>query len=355
MKKAQIKEYKQLSLSERVEIYSLLKQGKKLREIASFVGRDVSTVSRELKRNKSRCDLEYSPVKAQENAQKKALNQRTKAPLKSHEIYLYVREKLRNEGWSPQIISGRIGIDKPGYSISKEAIYQYIYGKGKHFKLWKYLPERHKKRRIRAGRKVQRAKRQSKIPGAISIDMRLKRANDRSQIGHLETDLMEGTKKEKVVVSVSVDRKTRHTNLEKMKSKTAQEKQKVLTIKLKTLQFLEKAGKPIVRSITSDNGTENTRHQEISEILGIKYYYCHPYHSWEKGTVENTIKRIRRYVPKETSLKRIKKSQIQWIEDKINNTPMKVLNFLTPNEAMEKEVNKYKFKKYKNSQCCTST
>src|SRR3989339_356831 len=341
--------YKQLNLFERVTIYSLCEQGKTLRDIAKEVGRDVGTISRELKRNKSRVDHDYLPIKAHENAVRRSINQRTKAPLKCPETYLYVREKLRKDNWSPVIISGRIKIDKPTLSICPETIYQYIFGKGKRHKLWRYLEQHHKKRRIKSGRKVQKQYCGSKIPGAISIDVRLKRANDRSQVGHFETDLMEGKRSQRTALSVAVDRKTRHTLLGKVKNRTALEKQKVLTSQLKSLESLRKSDKPIVRSVTADNGSENTNHQKISKDLGIRFYFCHPYHSWEKGSVENTIKRVRRYIPKGTSIKRLKDAQIQWVENRINNTPMKVLKFMTPNEAMEQESNRYKFRKFKSS------
>jgi IS30 family transposase len=358
MKNTNNKPYGHLSLEERIEIYRLRKEGWKISRIAEEIGRDKATVCRELTRNKSRCDIPYSPLKAHENSLKRAVSQRTKAPLKNPETFFYVREKLRNENWSPEIISGRITIDKPGLAICPETIYQYIFGKGKRYQLWKFLPEHHRKRRVKSGRHVQQCKSQSRIPGAVSIDLRPKRAGNRSQIGHIETDLMEGKKSQKAALSVAVDRKSRHTSLGKVKNKTAEEKQKVLTSQLKPLQSLQKANYPIVRSITADNGTENSNHKQTSSELGIKYYFCHPYHSWEKGTVENTIKRIRRYIPKGMSISGLKKHQIQWVENKINSTPMKVLNFQTPNEVMEKEANRYKFRKYKllkEAICCTST
>jgi len=338
--------YHHLTLEERERLALLLSQNYSLRSIAKVLNRRHQTLSRELKRNR-RAGTEYLPCKAHGRAVKRAIRQRTKAPLKNPETYLYVREKLRNDDWSPEIISGRIEIDKPHLYICHETIYQYIFGKGKRHKLWKYLEQHHKKRRIKSGRKVKKQYYSSKIPGAVSIDLRLKRANNRSQIGHLETDLMEGKKSQKTSLSVLVDRKSRHTNLGKVNNKTAYEKQRVLTFQLKSLESLKRSNKPIVRSITGDNGSENTNHQKISKDFGIKYYFCHPYHSWEKGTVENTIKRIRRYIPKGSSIKKLSNTQIQWVENRMNNRPMKVLNYLTPNEVMEQETNSYKFRKYK--------
>lgn len=333
--------YTQLTLSERVEMYTLYKQGISLQEIARRIRRNVGTMSRELKRNRSRYTKQYNPVKAQEISSKRQLLQRTKAPLKNVEIFLYVREKLR-DGWSPESIAGRLSLDHPGLSICQEAIYQYIYGKGKRYKLWKYLTKSHKKRRVKSGRRVQKEKGSSRIPGAVSIDLRPKRVLNRKQIGHFETDLMEGRRETKTALSVTVERKTRYTLLHKVSSKQAEPKEKVLTDQIKTLQSLEKATKPIVRSITADNGNENAHHTKIN----VPFYFCHPYHSWEKGTVENTIGRIRRYVPKGANIYNLTDIQIQWLENMLNNTPRKCLGFKTPNEVMEQETNRYKFRRY---------
>lgn len=350
--------YKQLNLSERVNIYSLREQGKSLRDIAREIDRDVGTISRELRRNKSRADFDYLPVKAHENAIKRLIRQRTKAPLKNPETYVYVREKLREEKWSPEEIAGRIRIDKPHLSICFETIYSYIYVRGKRHKLWKHLTKSHKKRRVKTGRKVQSERGRVTIPDAVSVLARPQKVQKRKTEGHLETDLMEGIKSETDVVSVEVFRKTRYTQLSKMKNKKAKTKKNILTKKLKMIQSLSRAQKPIVKSVTSDNGKENTDHKGISKKLKIPFYVCQPYHSWEKGTVENTIGRMRRFIPKGTPLSKYSDYQIQWLENKLNNTPRKCLNFLTPNEAFEKEVNSYKFRRFrreKEGRCCTST
>lgn len=358
MRKAQFGLYHHLNLDERVKIYALKREGETLQNIAKQIGRNVGTISRELRRNRSRCDMEYFPTKANENSIKKSVHQRTKAPLKNHETYLYVKEKLREEKWSPEEISGRIKIDKPKLSICPETIYQYIYGKGRIHKLWKHLTERHKRRKKKNGRGVKKGKSLSKIPGAVSILDRPKSIEKRKTEGHIETDLMEGVRREKQVVSVEVFRKSRYLQLTKMSNKKAKTKRNILTKKLKVVQSLQKSTCPIVKSITGDNGSENTDHLKISSTLGTKFWFCQPYHSWEKGTVENTIKRMRRFIPKGTPLSTISDTQVQWLENKMNNTPRKCLSYLTPNEAFEKEVNSYKFRKFKMLKehgCCTST
>lgn len=337
--------YTQLNLEEREKLYAMQKQGKSLRQIATELGRHHTSLGRELKRN-APYGAEYIPCKAAHISQKRAVHQRTKAPLKNIKIFSYVRDKLRM-GWSPEIIAGRLKIDHPGESICTETIYQYIYGKGKKYHLHQYLVNRHKKRRVKTGRRVKKDRKPSRIPNAIMIDKRPTKANNRSQIGHYETDLMEGPWNTSHAVSVTVERKTRVTVLSKVRNKQAKTKAKVLTTRLKKIQSLSKSKKPIVRSITYDNGSENSSHEDAATELNVESYFCYPYHSWEKGTVENRIGVIRRDIPKGTSLHKYTHKQIQALEDKLNNTPMKCLDFQTPYEALEKEVNRYKFRKHK--------
>jgi len=157
-------------------------------------------------------------------------------------------------------------------------------------------------------------------------------------------------------LSVTVDRKSRYIIISKVQNKKAKNKEKVLTFQLKSLQSLQKSNNPIVRSMTTDNGSENTNHKQVSEALNIKYFFCHPYHSWEKGSVENTIGRVRRCIPKGTKLYQYSTEQIQWLENQLNNTPRKCLNYQTPNEVMQQEANKYKFRRYmKNKEAQTQS
>lgn len=350
------KKYKQITLSEREKIYGMRMQGKSYREIGKALGRPHPTISREMKKNR-RAGEEYLPCIAQERSEVRKVEQRVHAPLKNHTVFLYVREKLRTEHWSPETIAGRLKIDHPGETITAETIYEYIHEKGKKYKLWRYLTHARKDRRKKQGRGVQEQRKQSRIPGAVSIEYRSTKANNRSQPGHWETDLMMGSNTEKTALNVTVERKTRYSIISKIQNKTAEINTKVLQNSLKRVQSLQKTTKPIVRSITSDNGLENIRHKDISKELNADWYFCAPYHSWEKGSVENMIGRIRRDIPKRTPLHKMIKEQIQWLENKLNNHPRKCLNWRTPNEVFAEQVNYYKFKKYlqsKYTKWCTS-
>ena len=313
--------YKHLLIEERVEIYLLWKRGVSFRTIARTVGRDVGTVSREIKRNRGRYTKEYTPVKAHELSLKRETQQRIKAPLKNVGIWLYVREKLKH-GWSPETIEGRLPRECPGEYISYETIYQYIYGKGKKYKLQQYLTHRRKKRMKKKGRTI---KRDSRIPDAVSIDKRPHHIDERVSIGHWESDNMLGKQADKTAVSVTTERVTRITHLSKVTKKSDS---KIVALTYRLGPYPRK----FKQTVTFDNGAENTKHKQIKIMLGMNTYFCHTYHSWEKGTVENTVGRVRRYIPKGASIDEMTEEQIQEIEEEMNNTPRKCLHFLTPNE-----------------------
>jgi len=333
-----------LTLEERIEIYRLKNEGYSIRSIGKQISRNHSVVSRELGRNSKPFSLEYKPVSAHKKAQKRLRLQRQQAPLKNPRVFLYVREKLRIK-WTPEQIAGRLSLDLPGESISYETIYQYIYGLGRKDKLWLHLVRHHKKRKRKKNYKTDKKK--SRLRHTVLIERRSNKANSRSQIGHWETDLMESKRGVSANVSAHIERKTRYTKLEKLSDKKAKTKHKKMQKTLKMLQSVSKSRKPIIKSITYDNGSENAYHYKLSKNMKIKGYICHPYHSWEKGSVENVIGRVRRFIPKGTNITTVSEKNLQQVENWINSAPLKCLNWMTPNEAMEQEANKYKFRNYR--------
>jgi len=316
--------YKHLSLEEREKLFAYRTLGKTFRWIAEKLGRSHTTLIRELKRPKY--GKAYLPCIAQREADRVAIRQRQRAALKNPLIFLFVREHLRKPySWSPETISGRLPLEHPGESICTESIYRYIYlnKKTKREKLWKYLELHRRKRMKKDGRKV---KSFTKLSEAIPIDLRPEHINNRQEIGHWETDNMEGKKTDRTSVSVTVERTTRKVRIGKLSGHTAQVKTDSVINSLK----LEDSG--FVRSITFDHGPENSGYKTIGEKLNVITYACNPYHSWEKGTVENTIKRLRRFVPKGISVDNVTQRYLTALENKFNSTPRKVLGFLTPNE-----------------------
>lgn len=311
-------------MEEREKLFAFKSQGLSLREIGRRLGRDHTSLSDEL-RNNAPYGAEYIPCRAQRLSDKRGWKQRCHAPLKNPQVFLFVRENLR-EGWSPDEIAGRLPLVHPGESISYETIYRYIYSrKMRRFEYWQYLTLGRKKRMKKNGRSVHR---DSKIPGSISIDLRPEVVSSRSRVGDWETDNIIGKLTDKTALSVTVERVTKITLLTKLLDRLAATKKDAL---VRRLGIFPKA---IRLTLTADNGLENSSHKEISESLDLLMFFCHAYHSWEKGTVENMNGRIRRYIPKGISIDDISEEYIKEVERKINSTPRKCLGYLTPYEKM---------------------
>mgnify|MGYP001585626391 FL=1 len=330
-----LKTFKHLSLEDREKLFVWREQGISFREIGRRLDRDHTSLSDEFKRNKTGLGkrsreyliFRYIPCKAHLKAIKRGIKQRTKAPLKETLIWFFVREHLKEPfNWTPEEISGRLPKEYPGKSICTEAIYQYIYSKkAKKYKLWEYLVNKRKKRMKKGGRRVARA---SKIPNATSIEERPEVVSLRSRIGDWETDNIIGKQTDKTTLSVTVERLTRLTLLS-LTRRSAESKTDSLIKRL--------ANFPRV-TLTTDNGAENTNHQELADRLGVAVFFCHSYASWEKGTVENTNGRIRRYIPKGKSLDQLTEEEVQILEYRLNSTPRKCLGFLTPYEKMNEVI-----------------
>lgn len=327
-----MKGYKHLSLEEREKLYAFEQSGLSLREIARRLKRSQSSLSRELKRN-AKYGKPYIPCRAQRLADRRAARQRYKAPLKNPLVFLYVRKHLREPyNWTPDEIAGRLPIDYPGYSISYETIYRYIYSKKmRRYKYWQYLTLQRPRRMRKNGRSV---KRNGKIPGSISIDLRPTDVNKRNKPGHWETDNMEGKKSDRSTSSATVERLTRLTLLGKLTDRSAAAKTQSVVGRL--LEFPQELRK----TVTADNGRENSYHRQITNDTGAQVFFCHAYHSWEKGTVENTIGRLRRYIPKGASIDALDDQQIKEVEYRLNSTPRKCLEYLTPYEKMAEVISK---------------
>lgn len=325
-----IKKYQHLNLNEREKLSSLRQQGLTFREIGKILFRDHTSLSREYLKN-CKYYRQYQPCKAQTKAEKVAVKQRTKAPLKSHEIYLFVRKGLRKK-WSPETIAGRLPIDLPGNHIDDDTIYEYIYNsrKTRGEYLWKHLVLHRKRRMKKKGRKVKN----DKYINVLKIDQRPASINKRKTVGHWETDNIEGKKSDSISVSTTVERKTRFTILSKLNGHGASVKTKAVINRLAQLP------KPLVKTLTTDRGSENHGYWQITNSLQIPVYFCNPYHSWEKGSVENTNGRIRRFLPKGKTLNNLTDSYLKRIENQLNNTPRKCLKFRTPNEMLQLQINK---------------
>ncbi len=320
-----MKKYKHLSATEREVLSILLAQKYSINQIAKIIHRSKSTISRELNRETS---VFYNGIYLGESSQKRYLKRwkesHRRKRLKNSFIEEYVLTRLKRY-WSPETISGRL--KKFGISISHEAIYQYIYD-GKR-DLVEYLPRKHKARfNFNQYRKAKR----NHIPNRIDIENRDENANLRKEFGHFEADCIISSRNSKSALLVIVDRKTRYTKIRKLTQKTSSQ------ASLGIISALSRYSSSHLHSITYDNGCEFSRHEIVNKTLNIKSYFCKPYHSWEKGTVENINGLIRRFFPKRTNFDTITDREIQFVQDWINSRPMKILGFSTPAECFLQDV-----------------
>ena len=138
------------------------------------------------------------------------------------------------------------------------------------------------------------------------------------------------SKASKVAFNVALERKSRRLCLTKLPRKTAGHTRQALVHRLKSYPASAR------RSITYDNGSENVEHEAVNRALGTDSYFCNPYHSREKGAVENINGLIRRYIPKGADIAKITEEQIRWIEWQLNNRPRKCLGYQTPAEVFDK-------------------
>jgi IS30 family transposase len=320
------KSYKHLSVEERDLLAVLKGKGHGIRDISRILKRSPSSISRELKRNAPPVNTGY--YLSHRAHQRYVLRNQQRARrlrLKTKPIRAYARRQLKR-GWSPELISGRWSRLHPNQTIGPEAIYQWIYIEASD--LIPYLV-RHHRRRLSFGHTRKHAK--NHIPSRVSIDKRTRAINQRKQFGHWETDTMV-SRESKVTLRALVERQSRFSKLGKLKRKTALQMSQSLNRTL--CRFPQEAR----LSLTYDNGTENTNHLETNRVLGTKSFFCAPFHSWEKGTVENTIGLVRRHLPKKTDLAKVSLKEFKAIERWLNNRPRKCLGFKTPAEVFRRSV-----------------
>lgn len=327
-----MKSYHHLSIHEREQIRLLLSQKYSLRDIARILHRNHRTIAREIKRNSPAIGSKaYCPSNAHIKSVKRRATCKTKR-LDDGSLRSYVIRRL-TKGWSPETISGRLRRIHSQIQVSHETIYRFIYsGYGKRERLSEFLHRGHQRRQSWKGRATQAAKRLD-IPNKTNISQRPKEANLRETVGHLETDLMEGNRTTGGAVSVTVDRKSGIVILDKLSSKQTAERIGVLEAHLRKLP------KAFRKTMTFDNGKENIDHQQLRDHLDIRTFFCNPYHSWEKGTVENTIGLIRSWIPKGSDLTQVTQADLNVISQELNYRPRKRHGYLTPAEVLLREIN----------------
>jgi len=314
--------YQHITREERVKIEAWKRSGESNGNIAKFLGRHCSTIGRELNRNKQK----YRAVPAEHRRieVRKTANASRKKIIAGSDLAKYIEERLRKY-WSPEQIVGRMKRecpDEPG--ICHETIYKYI--RKEKPELEKYLRCRKGRYRRRYGTKIREKRREE--AKKKRIDMRPDIAKERLRIGDWEGDTIVGKEKTKHILT-HVDRKSGLLLADKVEQATAEQVRKITTRRFKRI------AKKNYHTITYDNGIQFNEHQALERDLNIDIYFAHPYHSWERGTNENTNGLLRQFIPKGSYFERISKRKLDRYVKLINTRPRKRHDYLTPQEIFD--------------------
>jgi len=331
--------WKQLSEKERYKIEALSQQGLTPAEIGAALkpSRDRRTIERELVRGRTRqrnSDLTEKLVYLADVGQRKhdenAANKGRGLKIgHDHKLARHIENKIKNERWSPDVIIGRIKSEGLEFqtSICTKTVYNYI-EKGiflgvSNKDLW--VKKENKKRGYKKIRTVALNNKKGK-----SITERPKEADNRTQQGHWEIDLVVGKQGTKPVILTLVERKTRKSMYVLVKNKT--QKEVVAAIK-RAKQRIGGDFDDVFKSITADNGSEFLDSEAIKKAANCgEVYYAHPYSSWERGSNENGNRILRRFVPKGMNIGKLTIKELQRIEDWVNNYPRKIFGYKSANE-----------------------
>jgi len=312
--------YMRVTAEERVLIYRWLQEGLKQNEISRRLKRDPGSISREIKRNTGRRG--YRPKQAHEKAQTQA--KRPGSRRFTEKVRADAETQLK-AGWAPESICGRAGREGRPH-VCKETIYKHVYADAKAGgTLWTHLPRAKRKRRRRCPRKDGHSR--GRIPNQRMIATRPAEVETRQTVGHWEGDLINGARTTGNLVTLA-ERSTRFTLVGRTDSKDAEEVMREICALFKTLP--QRAS----LSLTLDNGKEFARHEEIARDADIDVYFANPYHSWERGTNENTNGLIRRLYPKKSSFAGIGKAELKRTDLFLNDRPRKCLGWMTSREKM---------------------
>lgn len=331
--------YTHIDENERRRIERALAAGKSFRKIATAMDRSVSNISEEVARGGGRDKYRA------DHAQTKAVRTRKNSKLQCMKVAMdpelkkYVTAQIEQDQ-SPEAIAGRLKyVEKDIAYASTKAIYKFVHSPHGR-KIEKHLYSK----AVRGRGGPPRGTRKVLIDGRTMIDKRPKRVEKRKESGHFEGDFIESGRDGTGSLLVLVERKSRYPFLVYTENKSTAH---INALIAKTLH------RSPVRSITLDNDLSFQKHHEMSDLLDAVVFFCQPYHSWEKGTVENRNRCVRRYVPKRTDLSSVSLERFKEIETILRTRYMTCLGFRTPQEAWDMELVKEKKRRKKKSQRAT--
>lgn len=316
---------KQITDDQRNQIYALKRAGHKQKEIAKLLNKSPSAISRELQRNLTKQGA-YLPrnAKLKKKARRVQANARFKKIENNDQLKRYVIYKLKMY-WSPEQIAGRWNKERRGQKIGKDTIYKFVYEKRKD--LIKYLRRQKNKYRARYGTRIREKQREEERKRRI--DQRPEIINLRLRVGDWEGDTIRGQGKSGYLIT-NVERKSGYLFAGRVDRASVEN---INEFTIKKFQLLPRNKR---LSITYDNGSEFSGFDIIEEQTKMTVYFANAYHSWERGTNENTNGLLQQFFPKKSRFDNITKERLNEVVKLINNRPRKRLKYLTPHEIFKK-------------------
>ncbi|WSY47995.1 IS30 family transposase (plasmid) [Embleya sp. NBC_00888] len=314
-----------LAEDERLVIADLLRSGNSLRAIARELGRSPATISREVRRNSDPRTGKYHPYQAQRRAAVRRARSKEGKIRRDPELKEFIQQRL-DRRWSPEQICQALRTafpDEPERHLAHETVYQAV-----------YLPHRGGLERtpgvLRTGRPARRRRRRPDEratrfidPGTL-ISHRPEELNDRQVAGSWEGDLIVG-KGNRSAIGTLVDRSTRYVKLLHLPGGRGAEQ-----VRDALVHALGDLPAELARSVTWDQGSEMSRHDEFTRATGIPVYFCEPASPWQRGSNENTNGLLRQYFPKSTDLSLFGAEDLAFVAAELNSRPRKTLNWNTP-------------------------
>lgn len=287
-----------------------------MREIARQLGRNASTVSREIARNQDKGKA-YSAQRAQRRYEWRRRACRRRCLLEDAALAAYVQERLLLK-WSAEQIAGRAALEN-AVSISYNTIYRAV--------ARRILPiSLHKEMRIKSRRRQPSGnRRKSALSGAPSIHQRPQAANDRSEIGHWESDTVHGAQNTGDI-GTHVERATGFLIAFKLKDRRND------AFHHATAKAFASLPDSVRKSFTVDRGPEFLTYRTLQALTGMDVFFCDPGHPGQRGSNENTNGLLRQFFPKASSFSQLSQDQIDRAVDLINNRPRKRFGFRSPSE-----------------------
>ena len=328
--------YSQLVLKDRIEIYRLHADGKSQNFIADFLGCHKSTIGRELRRNSLKTKVwmgGYDPERADLLADRRRRWDGRFKLARQPSLLVHVKQHLAM-GWSPEQIAGRLALEKASITISHEAIYRFIYhrvGQSDYLnRLLRHAKYRRGRMGMRGGNPI------NLIKDRVSIDLRPSIIASRRRFGDWECDGM-GFRGNHHFVLVAHERKSRFVAAFRQPNRTAATTAETL------ISLFKSFPQAMARSSTFDNGSEFFHHHKLNQECNMATYFCDTHSPWQKGAIENTNGRLRRYLPTKLNPNELSQQAFDAIIANHNNTPRKCLGFKTPAELFNQQLNKLHF------------